>query len=339
MIIRRERIGKWLSALKDYTIFAPAEERDVTRFVRIDGPYDMIPLSGRTSVPPKEILFPETQCMFRFTTGRDASIHGPPELAEKTIIFGISPCDARAFTLLDRVFDGDDPKDPYYLERRRNTVLVGLGCSSPSANCFCTSLGGGPFSKDELDILLTDLGDRYYADVVTERGRELVEEHSRLFDACTPKDAAERERRVEEAEKALKRKMDTGDLPDRLDKGFDSDIWGRLAMKCLGCRACTFLCPTCHCFDIQDEVRARQGRRVRVWDSCMVPEYSLHASGHNPRPARMNRLRNRVYHKFKYFPDNFDTWGCVGCGRCIDICPVNMDIITIIESVAEVENE
>ena len=106
-------------------------------------------------------------------------------------------------------------------------------------------------------------------------------------------------------------------------------------MRCLGCGICTYVCPTCHCFDIQDELRGQDGRRVRTWDSCMYPEYTIHTSGHNPRPARMNRLRNRFYHKFKYYHDNFDVHLCVGCGRCVDNCPVNIDIIEVMGQVEE----
>jgi len=108
-------------------------------------------------------------------------------------------------------------------------------------------------------------------------------------------------------------------------------------MRCLGCGICTFLCPTCHCFDIQDETLESNGARVRIWDSCMFREYSLQASGYNPRPEQTSRVRNRVFHKFSYFPKNHQEFGCVGCGRCISECPVNIDIVEIVNKAREVK--
>ena len=132
--------------------------------------------------------------------------------------------------------------------------------------------------------------------------------------------------------------MDTKDIVEKLDKIFENELWKNISLKCLGCGICTFQCPTCHCFDIQDETTITNGARVRVWDTCMNPEYTLHASGHNPRPARMNRTRNRVYHKFNYYPKNYNVIACVGCGRCISDCPVNIDIIDVIDQAREVKS-
>ena len=129
--------------------------------------------------------------------------------------------------------------------------------------------------------------------------------------------------------------MDLDGIVLKLDKMFDHELWHNTAMKCIGCGICTYLCPTCHCFDMQDESTLDEGARIRVWDSCMYPEYTHHASGHNPRPARMNRVRNRVYHKFSYFPKNSNVTACTGCGRCIGYCPANIDIIDVIAKVGE----
>ena len=131
--------------------------------------------------------------------------------------------------------------------------------------------------------------------------------------------------------------MNIDGLVNKLDKIFDDPFWKTIAMKCLRCGICAYLCPTCHCFDIQDETTLSNGARLRVWDSCMYPEYTLHASGHNPRPARENRMRNRVYHKYNYYPKNLDVIACVGCGRCIDGCPVNIDIIDVVNRAGEVK--
>ena len=114
-------------------------------------------------------------------------------------------------------------------------------------------------------------------------------------------------------------------------------MWERFSDRCLSCGICTFLCPTCHCFDIQDEMEGFDGRRARMWDTCMFSEYTLHTSGHNPRPTRKERTRNRISHKYSYFPEKFDVIACVGCGRCINYCPVNIDLLDILEDVKKAE--
>jgi len=111
---------------------------------------------------------------------------------------------------------------------------------------------------------------------------------------------------------------------------YNASFWPQIAEACINCGACTFLCPTCYCFDIQDEVAGTKGVRLRYWDSCMFPLFTLHASGHNPRGQKMQRVRNRFMHKFKYFPDRFGPVSCVGCGRCVKDCPVNIDIREVI---------
>ena len=337
MILPKDKLNDWLNALKKYALFAPTKSDDVILFTSINNPND-IALEHNSLRPPKEILFPQTETMFKFTSGKNMEISAPDIDMEKRIIFGIRPCDARSFSILDHVFNGEY-KDEYYLERRENTILIGLACTMPDINCFCTSLDGAPGSKDDVDILLTDLGDRYYVDVVTEKGKALVDESGSLFGPSADDDENKKQELIKSAEEKIKRSIDVNGIPEKLETMFESDFWKKISMKCLGCGVCTYLCPTCHCFDVQDETKGEEGRRVRIWDTCMSPEYTSHASGYNPRPGRMNRIRNRVYHKYKYYPENFEVIACVGCGRCIDACPVNIDIISIISSVKEGVND
>ena len=124
------------------------------------------------------------------------------------------------------------------------------------------------------------------------------------------------------------------DLVRAMPENFKADFWDDLAMKCIGCAACTFVCPTCHCFDITDEGKRELGRRVRTWDGCMFPKFTLHASGHNPRTSAGQRVRQRVLHKFSYFRDNQGVISCTGCGRCIEVCPTGMDIRDILKAIA-----
>ncbi|KKL62819.1 hypothetical protein LCGC14_2181390 [marine sediment metagenome] len=125
-------------------------------------------------------------------------------------------------------------------------------------------------------------------------------------------------------------------IEEKLDKIFDSSLWDRVHQRCLGCGIRTYLCSTCHCFALLDEKNNSGVQRVRSWDSCMFPEFTVEASGHNPRISNRERMRQRVMHKFNYFVKRFGQTACVGCGRCIQNCPVNIDIREIIE---EIKNE
>ena len=162
-----------------------------------------------------------------------------------------------------------------------------------------------------------------------------MDENESLFASSSDGDRSEKEAVIKKAEESFQRSVDAKGVPEILGTIFEADYWKKVSMRCLGCGTCTYVCPTCYCFDIQDEKGLLKGRRARMWDSCMYPEYTMHTSGHNPRPARMNRIRNRVYHKFKYYHDNFDVNLCIGCGRCVEKCPVNIDIIEIVSDVKE----
>lgn len=187
-----------------------------------------------------------------------------------------------------------------------------------------------------MDIQLTDIGKTYYVEVRTDKGKAFIESMSDLVAPATKEDEKKKKELEKKACNAIQRVMNTDGIVDRLEEMFESSYWRNVALKCLGCAACTYVCPTCHCFDMQDETAGVKGARIRVWDSCMYPEYTLHASGYNPRPERMNRVRNRVYHKYNYFPKNCDVIACVGCGRCIEVCPVNIDIIDVVNKTKEV---
>lgn len=335
-ILSEEKRGEFLERLRKYRLYAQIEAEGVILYEPATDPEKVVWGLRSATRPPKEALFPQTETLFKFwQSARRTEIVSGEEDGE-LVIFGLSPCEAKAFQILDCVFEGEY-QDPYYLKKRERTTLVGLACNEPGGNCFCTSLDGGPSDKTGLDVLLTDLGDGYYVEVITEKGEKLVDESLDLLAPAEAADGERKERVAEEAERRIKRSIDLSGVPEELASVFEDGLWDRITMKCLGCGICTYLCPTCHCFDIQDEMMATQSRRARVWDSCMFEEYTLQASGVNPRPTRKARFRNRVYHKYKYFVDNFGVIACVGCGRCIDHCPVNMDIIDVLSEVKEVQ--
>ncbi len=292
-----------------------------------------------TRLSPKAMAFPQSERMFLFSTDRgreDAFIL--KEVAggdEPQVAFGIRPCDARAFLILDKVFLVQGAmEDPYYRGKRDRMVLVGLGCNAPCSTCFCHWTGGGPFSRDGLDILMTDLGERFLLEPLSERGRALLE-GAGVQGPASGEDLKRAQGIARDAHASMGPAVDPTPIGKRpLLSLFGDAYWERVHEPCIKCGTCTYLCPTCSCFDIQDEVRGRCGLRGRNWDSCMFPLTTLHASGHNPRPTGKERFRQRFMHKLRYFLDDFGSIMCVGCGRCVQYCPVNIDIREMIRELS-----
>jgi ferredoxin len=336
MILEKDKIGDIIETLsKDHNVFAPIVQGGVVMFSEV-GVGDTIELERFSRTSAKSMFFPQTEVMLRFKMGKEGKVEGPEREDRGTAIVGLRACDGRSFEIMDKVFGGDID-DPYWSQKRENSILIGMTCNKPGPNCFCPSVGGGPFYTTGMDVMLSDLGDKFYAEIVTEKGRKFIEDNKALFTPAEDGDKQKKEELASKAEDGFKRQVDISDLGQKLENIFEDDYWAEAAAKCFGCGICTFLCPTCHCFDIQDETLCNDVKRVRVWDSCMYPEYTMHASGHNPRPGRMNRIRNRVYHKYKFMIDNLEVIGCVGCGRCIDYCPTNTDIIELLDGAKGVE--
>jgi sulfhydrogenase subunit beta (sulfur reductase) len=227
-----------------------------------------------------------------------------------------------------------DPPDFYYTKRRNSTSIISLMCLNPRSTCFCTSVDCGPDSEVGADITFSELYGNYLIKDLTSKGEEILLITKEILRPATEHELEEKTKLMEQVKNKLRSVFNADDLKNKLNN-FDASYWDKLHQKCLGCGICTFLCPTCHCFDITDEVFKNQGKRMRTWDSCMFPLFSLHASGHNPRPTHKERMRQRIMHKFNYAPKIFGQTFCVGCGRCIIDCPVNMDIRQMIMAILE----
>lgn len=286
---------------------------------------DPVVLEYRNSrLSPKALFLPQSQTLLTF---RDGKTEEPAPGDKEVLLFGIRPCDASALLALDEVFLDSDPPDPYYAALRAKTTVVALACTRPMSSCFCTSVGGGPGDGAGADVLAVGLEADLLLKAQTPRGEELLTSVDDLVADAGGDAVEEAEKRIRAAEDLIA-PVKVEDSAQHLRDAYDSPMWEAASQKCLGCGTCSYLCPTCHCFDITDEVRGDKGQRVRTWDCCAYPLFTLHASGHNPRPTPKERWRQRIMHKFRYAVENFDRLFCVGCGRCIRNCPVSMDIRT-----------
>jgi ferredoxin len=278
-----------------------------------------------TREPPKDVFFPQSEVLFSYEKTEDGlELRSTEAVERERVVWGIRPCDARALLVQDAVFDTPDARDVYFVNKRQKTTLVGIGCREPLSTCFCTAVGGGPFDKEGLDLFLTDIGEAYLAEALTEKGERLLKGSE--FRKATEAQLKAAEQAEQAARERLPAAVDMQTIRQHLDTMVNHPFWDEVQATCLGCGVCTFLCPVCHCFDIVDEGTAACGQRVRNWDTCQYCIYSLEASGHNPRPSGRERVRQRLMHKFDYYLVNQGVIGCVGCGRCVQLCPVNLDI-------------
>ena len=293
-----------------------------------DGRSELNPVSSRaevakdhvqTALSAKEVVFPKVERLLSYTMepGKVDLVDAIPH-AVPTVVFGIRPCEAAGFKALDAVFNWDY-RDGFFNARMEAMTVIGMSCTRKDDACFCTSVGGGPGATPGSDILLTPMGEGFLAEVLTDKGRAIVALAPDLFQ---PMEAPDKAALVVDLPQAFDQPALTAKLPAL----FDHELWGEQSLRCVGCGACAFVCPTCVCFDIQEEADKKQGQRLRSWDSCGYHMFTLHASGHNPRETQGQRWRQRVYHKFSYYPERYGTLGCVGCGKCTRACPVDMNL-------------
>jgi ferredoxin len=326
----------------DTTVMAPARFEDHGRssveYRAVRSP-DEIDLNG--SIPRrslKEVAFPASEVLFRWKQTKSlVQIEETPANFRETVVIGARPCDAAAFDILDRVM-GWDYKDEMWFGRRNATTLLSIACSNCDESCFCTSVGLSPNSKRGADWFLTPIDEGFKVDVLTPKGEALLERFKGYCPETNGLAAAENDA----LEKKVRANLDVSmeKVRDWLGAHFDDELWKRIALRCHGCGACAFVCPTCHCFDIVDEPEGVDcGVRRRNWDACQPALFTVHASGHNPRKDQTSRYRQRILHKFSIYPSRFGEVLCTGCGRCIRVCAAGMDLVEIIQEVGRLAAE
>ncbi len=281
----------------------------------------------------KDIFFPQSENLYSVSRNEGKlSITAEALENQNFVVFGMKACDVRGLSVLDQVFLSD-PVDSYYAARRQHGTIVSLACSKPNTSCFC-SIFGIDCAAPEGDVATWFVGEDLYWQAQSEKGEALTAQLSDLL-------VSAEEAPVAEAKAAISAICDKLPLKNLSLEGwgaeaaqtrFDSPIWEELYKPCLACGTCTFVCPTCQCYDIKDYNSGTQTKRYRCWDSCMYSDFTMMAHGNN-RTSQMQRFRQRFMHKLAYFPaNNGGMFSCVGCGRCVDKCPSHLNIVKVIKA-------
>lgn len=290
----------------------------------------------KTVKSPKDAFFPQSENLYTCNKEEGKTRIVPEKLRDTPfVLFGVRACDVRGMAVLDRVFLSE-PVDSYYAARRELGTIVSYACHAPETSCFCKVFGIDA-ADPEGDVVTWMVGEELYWLPKTEKGEALT---AQVRDLLTDADAAAVEAE-QEAIRAIVDKLPNSNLSlegwgaEAAKTRFDSPIWEQLYKPCLACGTCTFVCPTCQCYDIKDYDTGNGVQRFRCWDSCMYSDFTMMAHGNN-RTSQMQRFRQRFLHKLAYYPANNDgMFSCVGCGRCVDKCPSHLNIVKVIKAFAK----
>jgi len=312
--------------ISDYEFIGPKKkDESVHDFVPIKDISELDTGYTRTTIPPaKKLLFLPTEKLVNYEIGKTIKVKPVVDSSEK-ILFGINAWDINGMNFLDEFFTTDFI-DENYIAKRKNLIVIGMD-SEPTETNFSPSMGAD-YAKSGFDIYLTELKDKYFARIATARGNEIIGKYIKVNDA-SDKDFKEYDKYMDEYRKKFKLSVSIENFYDNFELVYGNEkFWKRAAKDCYSCGSCNLVCPTCFCFNVRDdiELNLKDGSKIRDWDSCMIPEYGLVAGGHNFRPDKENRLKQRYRCKLKTFVDKFGKYACVGCGRCIETCLAKIDI-------------
>jgi len=337
LVLPREHLDFFASVLQQFgEIHGPVAQGEHFVFRRLRRWSEIRLDYPRTLLPPKKYFLPPRECLFHYQR-KNGYVPVLSDMERRIVLFGVHACDIYGINILDQVFAGKYP-DPYYQARRRNVAVIGIDCV-PDEHCFCRSMRAD-FVSTGFDLFLKDLGDRFLTFVGTALGDDMVLATGGLFRPVAREDIAEYKRRSAERRDAFRLDAEIRDLPEIFEMEYDSALWEELGARCVGCGACSMVCPTCYCYDVQDDVAlgTLEGSRSRTWDSCLFTSHAVVAGGENFRASRASRVKFRFYHKQRGFVAEYGRPSCVGCGRCLEACPAGIDIVQIIERLREVQH-
>jgi ferredoxin len=311
----------------DYA-FATIETGEEISRIRMD--YDI------TILPPKKYLLPTYEDLLTFD-GREPSSGQAVVEAEPTVIVGVHPYDLHGVATLEAAFSME-PADANFLARRAATRIIGLNIRGyVNDQQFMADMGTVEAPGGVAEMMLTDLGDRYFVEVGSEAGEQMFRDCPFCEPAGPEDHRAKQEFDAAKAAAFPKRlPYHVKYLPELLDASYDSLLWDAVARRCFSCGTCTNVCPTCYCFDVQDKLNidAASGVRRRMWDSCQLKVFAEVAGGENFREHRASRLRHRMFRKGKYVLERTGRLGCVGCGRCSVHCVAKISILEAFQQIA-----
>jgi sulfhydrogenase subunit beta (sulfur reductase) len=335
------QLREWLQGLlAENDVVAPAEEDGVVLFRRIASVDEaLVEPSGKARWSPKEFLFPRTEALYRYNfTGGAVQLEDPAVLEKRQVLFAVRSCDAAGLVRLDEVFLSGT-KDRLYAARRENTTVVTAACAAADPECFCTAVGYSPIGEEGSDVQLVPLEEGWLLKVLTEKGGDLVGDAGNGWKTATAEDGKRLQTLGKAVAGQIERSAVNQEWSQVLEEGFEHGAWHRLAQHCLGCSVCAYVCPSCSCFDMNHEGNAWCGEQCRSWDACTFPLFTHHASGHNPRATKQERYRQRVLHKFAFKESDDQPFRCVGCGRCVALCPAGLDIVNTVTAAVEAIRE
>jgi sulfhydrogenase subunit beta (sulfur reductase) len=317
-------------------LYGPVMRNGILTFDRAQNAAEMVPnLCEKTMIPPKKLFHPIRFDMFKFD---EKGFVPDYSTIERRVVVGLHPCEIHGLLTLDRVF-GSAPPDPYYMELRKNSLIIGWSCAVCN-DALCKSTNTDMI-EEGFDLFFVDIGEFYLVWIGSSIGYDMIHEKEEFFDDKVTRD--DLRAYIEWREKrnaSFLKSFNFDNMPDVMDMTYASEVWNYFADKCISCGQCSMVCPTCNCYSVTDHfdvTNALKGRRERMWDSCMFADYSLVAGGHNFRGARADRLRLWYTHKLKAYGGEFGKPGCVGCGRCVETCPVDINVLTIAEALTSGE--
>ncbi len=337
LIIGKNAIVPWLSELLASGLEVIGVKRHLQRyrFEKLEKPEEAVLDYDVTLQSPKKFIFPPREDLVAFK-GKEGST--PQTDKTRRVIFGVHPYDIHAVALLDDVFK-DGQQDPYYIEQRAKTILVGVDVVKPSLNAFCSSMGTAT-ADEGFDLMLTPIEDGYFVRVGSAAGKKILPQKTVKQPTDSQRAQFHKEQEKAQVRFALNRvETPVKELPALLDKNQHHPVWEDLEKRCLGCGSCNLVCPTCYCFDVKDEVALdlSGGVRYRTWDGCLLKDFTRVASGEIFRESRANRNRHRFLRKGKYMIEKHNKPGCVGCGRCTTHCLADINPVEVFNAIAQKE--